>query len=139
MLRALAAAALCCLLSACASTGDMGTTLGSVGAGLIAGTQANPVTPTAVYKLKASYDVVRAGLVVYRRLPWCSAAPAPCQTPAVAIQVKRADRSAMAALGALEAVSRSGSTLSLASAYAAAQRAVATAQQIATVYRIGSN
>lgn len=124
MTKLLSAALLALVLTGCSSL-----------ATLTSGNVPN-VSPRVVYQLKASYDVARAGMVVYRRLPWCSAAPAPCQTPSIAIQVKRADTAAMAALGALEAVSKTGDTLSVAVAYAAAQRAIASAETIATTYHL---
>jgi hypothetical protein len=107
----------------------------TLNAGISTGTVPN-VPPAAVYKLKASYDVVRAGFVVYRRLPWCDTNPAPCQTKSAAIQIKRADKAAMSALGGLEAVSRTGDTLSIGAAYAAAQQAVQIATQIAVSYHL---
>lgn len=126
MMRTLLAGLLALALSACSSL-----------ATLTSGTTPN-ISPTAIYRLKASYDVARAGLVVYRSLPWCAAAPPPCQEPKIAVQIKRADKSAMAALGALEAVSKTGDTLSISVAYAAATQAIATATQIAATYHLGS-
>lgn len=101
----------------------------------IASGKTKNITPRQVYQLEASYVIVRQGLAVYRRLPWCSdTVPAPCQTVAVATQIKRADKIATDALTSLDAFSRAHDTLNIAAAYDAAQRAVAAARAIATAY-----
>lgn len=93
------------------------------------------VTPSQVYTLQAGYDVVREGMVVYRQLPWCSTQqPAPCQQKSVALQIQKADASAMYALANLKKVSDSGDRLHLMEAYQAAQLAIDSASRIAEIY-----
>jgi len=93
------------------------------------------ITQRQVYNLEASYTIIRQGLAVYRRLPWCSATvPAPCQDTKVAIQIKRADKVASDALGQLEAFSKAHDTINLAAAYEAAQRAVSEVKLISDTY-----
>lgn len=94
------------------------------------------VTPKQVFELRTAYALARVPMVAYRSLPWCAEHAPPCQTPAIAIQVKKADSVAIGALQRLSAFSKSGDTINLSSAYAGAQAAIATAQQIIVTYNL---
>lgn len=118
--------ALACALPACSTLKAVGT--------LTAGTTQN-ISPRQVYELEASYVIVRQGLRVYRKQPWCSATvPAPCQTVAVAIQIKKADKLVIDDFSSLDAFSKAHDTINLAAAYEAAQIAVNAAKALAAAY-----
>lgn len=130
MSRLLGALLLALMLPACADIQAVGTAVGTLTAGTI-----QNVTPRQVYELEASYVIVRQGLRVYRKLPWCAAAiPAPCQTSAVAVQIKKADKLVIDDFASLDAFSKAHDTINIAAAYDAAQKAVDAAKALAAAY-----
>lgn len=77
------------------------STLGRVATGDI-----HNISPAAVYKMEAAYTAAATLLAGYRSLPYCSKAPPPCQTGAIARRIQAANAHAYKTLRDLEAFSR---------------------------------
>lgn len=122
MSRLLGTLLLACLLASCSTFGRIAT--GDI----------HNISPAAVYKMEAAYTAAMVPLTVYRQLPFCSKAPAPCQTAAVARRIVTANADALRALHDLENFARQHPKLDATALIVAAQIAIGNAEALAREY-----
>lgn len=95
------------------------------------------ISPSTVLTMRSAYDAaVLVPLATYRRLPWCSAAPAPCQTGAIARKLVTANAAALKALDDLQTFAKAHPTLDATALIIAAQLAIGNAENLATTYGV---
>lgn len=103
-------------------------------AGRVATGDIHNISPSAVYKMEAAYTAAATLLAGYRSLPYCSKAPPPCQTGAIARRIQVANAQAYTSLRKLEAFSREHPKLDATALIVGATIAIGTVEDLAKEY-----
>ena len=102
--------------------------------GIIANGKVNNISPSAMYKLEATYTAAASILAGYRSLPFCSKAPPPCQTGAIARRIRTANAHAYKTIRDLEVFAREHPKLDATALIVGAQIAIADVEALAKEY-----
>ena len=103
-------------------------------AGRVATGDIHNISPAAVYRMEAAYTAAASILAGYRSLPFCSKAPPPCQTGAIARRIRTANAHAYKTIRDLEVFAREHPKLDATALIVGAQIAIADVEALAKEY-----